>query len=109
MPHPSIHWVRRDLRLDDNPALVDAATRAAGMVIPVFVVDPTLIDSSRVGANRLAFLYARLHTLDAELRVAGSGLVVLYGDPAVVLPAYARKHAVAAVCWQRDETPWASK
>ena len=109
MPHPSIHWFRRDLRLDDNPALVDAATRAAGLVIPVFVVDPTIVRSSRVGANRLAFMYARLHTLDAELRAAGSGLVVLYGDPTVVLPEYARKHAVAAVCWQRDETPWASQ
>lgn len=109
MPHPSIHWFRRDLRLSDNPALVDAATRAAGLVIPVFVVDPTVVRSSRVGANRLAFMYARLHTLDAELRAAGSGLVVLHGDPATVLPEYAREHAVAAVCWQRDETPWASQ
>lgn len=66
MPHPSIHWFRRDLRLSDNPALVDAATRAAGLVIPVFVVDPTVVRSSRVGANRLAFMYARLHTLHAE-------------------------------------------
>jgi deoxyribodipyrimidine photo-lyase len=109
MPHPSIHWFRRDLRLSDNPALVDAATRAAGLVIPVFVVDPTVVRSSRVGANRLAFMYARLHTLDAELRAAGSGLVVLHGDPATVLPEYAREHAVAAVCWQRDETPWATQ
>jgi len=89
--------------------LVDAATRAAGLVIPVFVVDPTVVRSSRVGANRLAFMYARLHTLDAELRAAGSGLVVLHGDPATVLPEYAREHAVAAVCWQRDETPWATQ
>ncbi|MGM0586474.1 MAG: deoxyribodipyrimidine photo-lyase, partial [Pseudomonadota bacterium] len=32
---PALLWLRRDLRLDDNPAL-DAARRAGGPVIPVW-------------------------------------------------------------------------
>jgi deoxyribodipyrimidine photo-lyase len=34
---PILYWVRRDLRLSDNPALCAAAAR--GPVIPVFIVD----------------------------------------------------------------------
>jgi deoxyribodipyrimidine photo-lyase len=34
---PILYWVRRDLRLADNPALCAAA--ALGPVIPVFIVD----------------------------------------------------------------------
>jgi deoxyribodipyrimidine photo-lyase len=34
---PILYWVRRDLRLSDNPALSAAAAR--GPVIPVFIVD----------------------------------------------------------------------
>jgi deoxyribodipyrimidine photolyase len=37
-------WLRRDLRLADNPALADAAAR--GAVVPVFVLDPRLLGRS---------------------------------------------------------------
>lgn len=106
MAQPILHWFRRDLRLFDNSALTDACARAAGQVIPVFVVDPTLVQSKRVGAPRLAFLHHRLTTLHAELQAAGSGLVILYGDPRTVIPAYAQTHGVQAVSWQSDPTPW---
>ena len=35
----TVVWFRRDLRLEDNPALV-AAARSGGMVIPVFIWAP---------------------------------------------------------------------
>ena len=34
----TIYWVRRDLRLADNPALMAAV--AEGAVVPVFILDP---------------------------------------------------------------------
>ena len=102
-----LHWFRRDLRLADNPALHAACTQAAGNVIPIFVVDPTLVASGRVGANRLAFLQHRLGTLHSELQETGSGLVILYGDPRSVIPAYAQAQHAGAVSWQTDPTPWA--
>lgn len=107
MTHIILHWFRRDLRLADNPALHVACTQAAGNVIPIFVVDPTLVQSRRVGPNRLAFLHHRLLTLHAELRALGSGLVILFGDPCVVIPAYAQAQQARAVSWQSDPTPWA--
>ena len=51
----SILWFRRDLRLDDLPAL--AAAHAHGDVVPLFVVDPAFAAS---GAPRRAFMAAAL-------------------------------------------------
>jgi deoxyribodipyrimidine photolyase len=38
---PALWWVRRDLRLADNPAL-RAAIDEGGGVLPLFVLDPVL-------------------------------------------------------------------
>ena len=44
-PSRGLVWFRRDLRLDDNPAW-SAATRECDEVLPVFVLDPTLLDAA---------------------------------------------------------------
>jgi deoxyribodipyrimidine photo-lyase len=74
---PSVMWFRRDLRLDDNPALVEAATD--GPVLPLFVLDPALWGPA--GPSRRAYLCASLRSLDAALRRRGSRLSVVRGDP----------------------------
>ncbi len=40
----SIWWIRRDLRLADNQAL-QAAMNNSRLVLPVFILDPKLLDS----------------------------------------------------------------
>ena len=62
----SLLWFRRDLRIDDHPAL--AAAAVAGEVVPVFVVDPRLVASS--GAPRLAYMRAALQALDDSIGTA---------------------------------------
>ncbi len=79
----SIIWFRRDLRLADNPALSAGVER--GEVVPVFVIDPKLVQSERVGEKRMAWLVANLKSLDESLRERGSQLIVRRGDPAKVL------------------------
>ena len=61
---PTILWFRRDLRLDDHPALVSAARQ--GPVIPLFVLDDVLLRTA--GRPRLAYLLRTLRALDAQLR-----------------------------------------
>ena len=73
---PSVMWFRRDLRLGDNPALLEAA--ADGAVLPLFVLDPTLWGPA--GPPRRAYLGASLRALDASLP-AGASLAVVNGDP----------------------------
>jgi deoxyribodipyrimidine photo-lyase len=74
---PSVLWFRRDLRLGDNPALVEAA--ADGPVLPLFVLDPALWGPA--GPSRRSYLGASLRALDGSLRQRGSRLGVVRGDP----------------------------
>ncbi len=79
MTSRSIIWFRRDLRINDNPALL-AALAESDEIIPVFILDPTLIKSA--GSKRLAYLGQSLHHLDASLDkklhvIAGNQITVL--------------------------------
>ena len=105
----TIHWFRRDLRLADNPALTMASHHGKHRVIALFVVDAQLVDSPRVGPNRLAFLADRLRTLHTELQQQGSSLLIAYGDPAEVILQLCKKHGAAGVTWQADTAPWARR
>lgn len=72
-------WFRRDLRLQDNPALL-AAIAEGGSVLPLFVVDPALWDGA--GPIRRAYLLDSLRSLDAAL---SGGLRIEHGRPSEVL------------------------
>ena len=95
----SVMWFRRDLRLDDNPALLEAASR--GDVLALFVLDPALL--APAGLPRLAFLYRSLRALDQAI---GGHLVVRYGDPVAVVPAVARGVEASAVFAAEDFGPY---
>ena len=71
---PTIHWLRNDLRLDDNPALQEALKD--GEVLPVFVLDPRLWVEDRwghvkTGPVRTQFLWESLQDLRSELEASG--------------------------------------
>jgi deoxyribodipyrimidine photo-lyase len=95
-------WLRRDLRLADQPALAEAAAR--GPVVPVFVVDPRLHGRAE---RREAWIAATLAALDADLRRRGAGLIVRRGEPAAELVRVARAAGAGGVWWNRDYTPYA--
>jgi deoxyribodipyrimidine photo-lyase len=100
----TVWWVRRDLRLADNPALL-AAVDEGEAVLPVFVLDPVLLRSA--GLGRRAWLMAALHALDADLRAAdGPGLSVLEGRPAEVLPGVAQQVGARTVHVSADFAPY---
>jgi len=70
----------RDLRVHDNPALA-AAARDAAEVVPLFVLDPAILDAPYGrSANRRRFLAQSLADLAAALERLGSRLVVRRGD-----------------------------
>jgi len=68
----------RDLRVHDQPALATAA-RGASHVVPLFVLDDTILASRFAGANRVRFLADSLRDLDASLRDRGGRLVIRRG------------------------------
>jgi len=75
----AIHWFRHDLRLRDNRSLSAAAT--AEELIPVFILDPKLLEGGRAGAPRTRFLLDSLSRLARDLEGKGSRLVLRRGDP----------------------------
>ena len=109
-PRPAIWWIRRDVRLHDNPALARAAT-GDRPVVPVFIVDPALLASRlhRDAARRQAFLFAGLRALDRDLRARGARLVVRVGRPGEVLPALVDAAGADVVVAQPDVSPFARR
>ncbi len=93
----TIWWIRRDLRLADNPALSWAAERE-GPVIPVFVHDD-LVEG--MGAAPRWRLGQGLAHLARTLEGIGSRLVLRRGDAAVVLPSLAQEAGAGALAFNR--------
>jgi deoxyribodipyrimidine photo-lyase len=108
MPSRAVVWFRRDLRVADHPALL-AALDAADQVVPVFVVDRTLLEGRPSGPNRRAFLHGALQALARDLEALGGRLLVREGDPVTMLPALAREVAANAVWCSREYTPYARR
>jgi deoxyribodipyrimidine photo-lyase len=77
VPTTTVMWFRRDLRLADNPALLDACESDG--VLPLFVLDPVLWGPA--SASRRWYLTESLRALDGSLRRYDGGLSVLAGDP----------------------------
>ncbi len=98
----SIWWIRRDLRLTDNPTLHSALT--AGSVIPVFILDPAF---SSLSPRRNNFLNEGLHALDQELRKRNSYLVVRKGKPLEELRNLFEETRAEAIFAEEDFTPHA--
>ncbi|MDW8325047.1 MAG: deoxyribodipyrimidine photo-lyase [Anaerolineales bacterium] len=105
----ALWWLRRDLRLHDNPALHAALQH--GSVIPVFILDPAAL-GSRYHAraeNRRAFLFGGLRALDAELQARGSRLIVREGRPIDVLRELLAETGATAIFAEEDFSPYARR
>jgi len=100
-----LFWHRRDLRLADNLGLA-AAAAATQAVTGVFVLDPAILGAADMAPARVWFLLESLKQLQARWRDAGSRLLVLQGDPAVLLPQLAEAIGAAVVAWNRDVEPY---
>ena len=99
-----VWWVRRDLRVADNPALLAAGANRAP-VVALFVLDPLLWASA--GSRRQVRLLASLRALDADLRDRyAAPLVIRVGSPSTVVPALAAEVGAATVHVSAETTPY---
>src|SRR5215204_4697504 len=100
-------WFRRDLRVHDHPPLARAVA-AHDRVVPVFVLDRTLLAGGRFPSpSRTEFLLGCLTALDAALGERGAGLVLREGPAAAALVAVAIETRAEAVYWAGDVSPYA--
>jgi deoxyribodipyrimidine photo-lyase len=97
-------WLRLDLRLADNPALV-AALKRSGPIVPVYIWAPEEEGDWPPGGATKWWLHHTLKSLDAELREVGSRLVVRRGPALETLRALIRETGANAVFWNRRYEP----
>ena len=97
---PTVLWFRRDLRLHDLPALLDAAAQRSE-VLACFVLDPRLEASS--GARRLQFLGDALRRLRDDL---DGRLLVTRGRPEERIQLLCKAIDATAVHVSDDFTPF---
>jgi deoxyribodipyrimidine photo-lyase len=99
-----IVWFRRDLRLEDNPALT-AALAAHDTVACLFVHAPDEEAPWSPGAASRWWLHHSLVRLSAELERRGGALHVCRGDSAGTLRRIARECGANALYWNRLYEP----
>ena len=99
-----IWWIRRDLRLENNPAL-QAALQTGQPVIPLFIIDPKLLQDPPT--RRQTFLFNALHSLDKNLRTRGNQLIIRQGNPIQVLEHIFQEISVSTIFAEEDYSPYA--
>jgi deoxyribodipyrimidine photo-lyase len=104
MSAPIIVWLRRDLRLADQPAFHAAASQ--GPVIPVYVLDDETPKHRRMGGASRWWLHHSLASLAADLRRVGSRLILRRGRSDEVLTALAAETGARSVHALHHVEPW---
>jgi len=101
-----IVWLRRDLRLADQPALT-AACKECSEVIPLFLFDEPLLASHRFGPACVNFMLGCLEELASALAARGLALHWRRGNPIEEIVQAAAEWSVGVVYWNRDYEPQA--
>jgi deoxyribodipyrimidine photo-lyase len=94
---PVLVWLRRDLRLRDNPALSEAA-HLGRPVIPVFIRDKAVDDLGAAAKWRLGLA---LESLAGRLTEKGARLVQRSGEAREVLRAMVSQTGADTILWSR--------
>ena len=101
MQHPAIWWIRRDLRLSDNPALLAALAEGQGL-IPLFIHDDS-VESLGAAANwRLGL---GLAVFASALADHGSRLILRRGPALPTLQSVIAETGAGSVHWSRLHDP----
>ena len=100
----AIVWFRRDLRLEDNPAL-DAALRGHASVVCAYVHAPAEEAPWQPGAASRWWLHRSLQALEASLRKRGASLHIARGPTVTALDRLIAATGARAVYWNRLYEP----
>lgn len=101
---PIIWWIRRDTRLEDNPALYEAA-RSGHPVIPLYIHAPEEEAPWEPGAACHWWQHHSLERLARDLKKHGSRLVIRQGKSLEVLREVIREAKAEGVHWNRLYEP----
>lgn len=102
----SLFIFRRDLRLDDNTALIEALKHSV-TVIPCFIFDPRQYKAHPyLSVPALRFMVESLSDLEEQLNAAGGKLYIFEGEAHKIVEELIRSQSVNAVYVNEDYTPF---
>ncbi|MBK5964978.1 deoxyribodipyrimidine photolyase [Thiocystis minor] len=104
MPQTILLWFRRDLRLDDNPALTHALSTGA-RIVPVYIHAPNEEAPWAPGAASRWWLHGSLLALDESLQRFGGRLWIARGDSLTELRRIVAATGAIGVSWNRLYDP----
>ena len=100
-------WFRRDLRLQDNPAL-EAAVRSGAEILPVYIHGESQSAQLSEGGASQWWLHHALSDLDEQLQGLGAGLHLVKTEEVVdKVCALVREFKIETVFWNRRYQPMA--
>mgnify|MGYP001218282126 CR=1 FL=1 len=102
----SIFWHRRDLRIEDNIGLFEAAKNSKTL-IGVYILDPYLFDLNKTTSEaKNWFLGESLLELQRNWEKRGSRLLIFNGDPTKLIPKLADLIKAECIYWNKNIEPY---
>jgi deoxyribodipyrimidine photo-lyase len=108
MENISIFWFRRDLRLKDNTALIQALSNNT-CVLAIFIFDESILSELPSDDPRVNFIYDNLHSIDQELKLNNSSILCLKGNPYQIWKELIQDYSIKSVYVNKDYEPYAIK
>lgn len=97
----SIFWFRQDLRLSDNPGLMEASR--LGEVFPIYIFDDLSPLPFKIGSASKIYLHHSLVSLNQSLN---NQLNFYMGHPGKIIFRLIKKFHIKNVFWNRCYEPW---
>lgn len=103
----NLFWFRRDLRLIDNTALIEALKEKN--VKPIFIFDTDILNNLDKDDSRLSFIHSLLSSINSTLNKHQSGVFCYHGNPEDIWNKLISKYDIETVFWNKDYEPYAIK
>ncbi len=106
----SLFIFRRDLRIDDNTALIEALKQSEE-VLPCFIFDERQISPTNNyrSLNALQFMVESLEDLELQLKKKKGRLYYFFGVTESFLERFVEKQNIGAIFVNKDYTPFSKK
>ncbi|KPM49520.1 cryptochrome/photolyase family protein [Jiulongibacter sediminis] len=104
----NIFWFRRDLRLFDNTALIEAL-KQGNPVLCLFIFDEKILKELPSNDARVTFIHQQLEKINQKLSDHNSSLLVKHGEPEKVWSELIEEYEIEAVYTNKDYEPYARR
>jgi deoxyribodipyrimidine photo-lyase len=98
----SIWWIKRDIRIKDNEALVKAIKNST-QVLPIFVFEPSLINAPESSAFHLYAQIEALKDLKKNIQTIGGDILIARGEVIDVFTSLKKKYNLKQI-FSHEET-----